>query len=98
MKKYEDARAAAMLGATTPSEGKDFVKVSSGELICCPRCDGVELTMQTWELRNGLVMGYSGMVADYYCRNCDKMLTLGFFNQPLGDDKLAARINWVVEE
>ena len=50
MKKYENAHTATMLGATTPTEGKDFVKVSSGELICCPRCDGVELTMQTWEI------------------------------------------------
>lgn len=97
--KYIDARSGQMLTASyNPTNGVELVKLSGGELICCPLCDGAKLTMQTWELRNGLVMGYSGMVADYHCRDCDKTMTLGFFNQPLGEDKIAARINWVVKD
>jgi len=76
----------------------ELVKLSGGELICCPLCDGDKLTMQTWELRNGLVMERSGMFADYHCRDCDEIMTLGFFNQPLGEDRIAARINWVVKD
>jgi hypothetical protein len=73
------------------------VQVLSGELICCPYCEQAKLVMQTADLRNGLVLGVSGMFADYYCRNCDKMATLGFFNQRLGsDDDMAARVNWVI--
>jgi hypothetical protein len=43
-------------------------------------------------------MEHSGMFADYHCRDCDKIMTLGFFNQPLGEDRIAARINWVVKD
>ena len=78
--------------------GENWLSLGGGELICCPLCDGAELTMRTWELRNGLVMEHSGMFADYYCRDCDKAMTLGFFNQPLGEDRIAARINWVVKD
>ena len=82
---------------TTMSRHREVVKIHSGELICCPYCDNPKLVMQTAELRNGLVLGVSGMFADYYCRDCDKMATLGFFNQHLGSgDDMAARINWVV--
>ena len=99
MDKYISAYEAQLYGVTgSPTNGVELVKLSGGELICCPLCDGAKLTMQTWELRSGLVMGYSGMVADYHCRDCDKIMTLGFFNQPLGDDKIAARINWVVKD
>ena len=96
--KYVNAHEAQLFGANTPTQGRELVKLSGGELICCPLCDGAELTMRTWELRNGLVMEYSGMFADYHCRDCDKIMTLGFFNQPLGEDRIAARINWVVKD
>ena len=96
---YVNAYEAQMFGApNNPMQGQELVKLSGGELICCPLCDGAELTMRTWELRNGLVMEHSGMFADYYCRDCDKVMTLGFFNQPLGEDRIAARINWVVKD
>jgi len=75
---------------------RELVTLISGEIIRCPKCDKDELVMQTTELRHGLVMEFSGMFADYYCRSCDIMLTLAFFNQPLGEDKIAARINWVM--
>ena len=81
---------------TTMSRHREVVKLQSQELICCPYCDRSKLVMQTAELRNGIVMSYSGMFADYYCRDCDKMATLGFFNQPLNGDDMAARINWVL--
>ena len=99
MDKYINAYEAKMFGAkNNPTQGQELVKLSGGELICCPLCDGAELTMQTWELRNGLVMEHSGMFADYHCRDCNKIMTLGFFNQPLGEDRIAARINWVVKD
>lgn len=79
-------------------ETRSAVTLHSGEIICCPKCDDAELVMQTTELRHGIVLGFSGMFADYYCRKCDTMLTLAFFNQPLGEDKIAARINWVVSK
>ena len=87
MEKYEASR------KTTP-----LVEVVSGELICCPECNEAELVMQTTELRHGIILGVSGMFADYYCRKCDMMLTLAFYNQPLNEDKIAARINWVMPE
>ena len=96
--KYVNAHEAQLFGANTPTQGRELVKLGGGELICCPLCDGAELTMRTWELRNGLVMEHSGMFADYHCRDCDKVMTLGFFNQPLGGDRIAARINWVVKD
>ena len=105
--KYVNAHEAQLFGANIPTQGRELVKLSGGELevklgggelICCPLCDGAELTMRTWELRNGLVMEYSGMFADYHCRDCDEVMTLGFFNQPLGEDRIAARINWVVKD
>ena len=99
MDKYINAYEAKLFGAkNNPTQGQELVKLSGGELIRCPLCDGVELTMQTWELRNGLVMEHSGMFADYHCRDCDKIMTLGFFNQPLGGDRIAARINWMVKD
>ena len=102
--KYIDARDGQMMGIShNPTNGQEVVTVKldgsmRGELICCPLCNHAELTMRTWDLRNGLVMGHSGMVADYHCRDCDKVMTLGFFNQPLGEDRIAARINWVVKD
>ena len=74
------------------------VTVHSGEIICCPTCHDAELVMQTTELRHGIILGVSGMFADYYCRKCDMMLTLAFYNQSLNEDKIAARINWVMPE
>ena len=50
---------------------RSAVTLHSGEIIRCPKCDDAELVMQTTELRHGLVMEYSGMFADYYCRNCE---------------------------
>jgi hypothetical protein len=97
--KYVTAREAHMFGAiSTPTQGQEMVKLAGGELICCPLCDGSKLTMRAWELRNGLIMEYSGMFADYHCRDCDKIMTLGFFNQPLGEGEIAARIHWVVKD
>ena len=77
--------------------GGDVIKLDGGELIYCPNCKKPNLHMQTTELRSGLIVGHegSGIFADYYCDSCDRMSTLGFYNQALGNGRMAARINWV---
>ena len=54
-------------------ETRSAVTLHSGDYMLS-KCDDVELVMQTTELRHGIVIGFSGMFADYYCRNCDTML------------------------
>ena len=65
------------------------------DFLCCPKCDSVELTMDTTSMSHGIVHDSNGIIAEFTCNGCRAQITLALFNGDVGRPQLTARVNWV---